>query len=208
MEGGDTQDKLFKALISLLRDRPVSKIRVRDITEAAGVSRQTFYYYFDNLFDIFLWAVRSDLRLIRGTGGSKPSFLATLFDWFRALEYNRDLTIAFYDPSYAKMIHDFFMAEFRPLARAELASKIGDKVSPMCLETSTDFLLSANLGIMIDWIDGGMVKPVSELTRHIDDFLCAVLKSELLPGIIPSREPDATVWLFPDSRAVGPTSLQ
>ncbi len=44
-----TREALFKALDQLLEERPFREISVRELTDRAGIGRQTFYRHFDGL---------------------------------------------------------------------------------------------------------------------------------------------------------------
>ena len=49
-----------QALIELLQDNPLDSIDVQDIAAAAGLSRQTFYYNFNNKHDLLCWILEQD----------------------------------------------------------------------------------------------------------------------------------------------------
>lgn len=44
-----TKREIKKAFINLLNQKPLSKISVKDIVDSCGVSRNTFYYYFEDI---------------------------------------------------------------------------------------------------------------------------------------------------------------
>lgn len=39
----------------LIRTKPLEKIRIREICEAAGIDRSTFYYHFRDKYDLIAW---------------------------------------------------------------------------------------------------------------------------------------------------------
>lgn len=43
------------AFKELLLEKPLNKVNVSDITERCGISRQTFYYHFKDIIDLFEW---------------------------------------------------------------------------------------------------------------------------------------------------------
>ena len=47
-----TKSWIFDALMLLMDEKPYSKITVSDITERAGIARQTFYYNYDEKDDV------------------------------------------------------------------------------------------------------------------------------------------------------------
>lgn len=56
-----TKKALASSLKELVRDRSIEKITVADISEHCGVNRQTFYYHFDNKYELVNWVVENDL---------------------------------------------------------------------------------------------------------------------------------------------------
>ena len=46
---------LAQSLKKLLSIRKLDKITVKDIVEDCGVNRQTFYYYFRDIYDLLEW---------------------------------------------------------------------------------------------------------------------------------------------------------
>ena len=47
-----TQQNIREALLSLMQEKPLAKIKVTEITAAAGISRSTFYTYYDSIYSI------------------------------------------------------------------------------------------------------------------------------------------------------------
>ena len=50
-----TKRALAASLKKLAAKKPLDKITVIDITEDCGVNRQTFYYHFQDIFDLVEW---------------------------------------------------------------------------------------------------------------------------------------------------------
>ena len=58
---GFTKEIIAKTFTELLDEKPMSKITVKDIVERCGVNRNTFYYYFKDIYDVLdaLFAIES-----------------------------------------------------------------------------------------------------------------------------------------------------
>ena len=48
----DTKNTIYYAFIDLLSTKPFDKITVRDIVEACEINRNTFYYYYSDIYDL------------------------------------------------------------------------------------------------------------------------------------------------------------
>ncbi|MBE5774619.1 MAG: TetR family transcriptional regulator, partial [Clostridiales bacterium] len=46
----------------LIEKRSLDKITVKDLVEECGISRQTFYYHFQDLFDVVEWMMERILE--------------------------------------------------------------------------------------------------------------------------------------------------
>lgn len=49
-----TRNSLFSAFIELRAVKPVEKITVKELTEKANISKQTFYLHFQDIYDSIL----------------------------------------------------------------------------------------------------------------------------------------------------------
>ena len=55
-----TKKSLGQALKSVLRTKDISKISISEVTEKAGVNRKTFYYHFNDIYDLVRWTFEDD----------------------------------------------------------------------------------------------------------------------------------------------------
>ena len=47
-----TEKAIVDAFVSLLNEHPLDKITVKNIIDKCGVNRSTFYYYFEDIYDL------------------------------------------------------------------------------------------------------------------------------------------------------------
>lgn len=47
---------------NLLNNRPINHITVTDICKDCGINRQTFYYHFQDIYDLCFWVTERNLR--------------------------------------------------------------------------------------------------------------------------------------------------
>lgn len=58
--GNRTKCELESALKELLRHKPLDQIRVRELTELCGIRRQSFYYHFTDIYELFSWSIQQE----------------------------------------------------------------------------------------------------------------------------------------------------
>lgn len=56
-----TKKKIADTLMELARKKPVDKITVKDIAEGCYITRQTFYYHFHDILEVFEWTMEEKL---------------------------------------------------------------------------------------------------------------------------------------------------
>lgn len=57
----NTKQKIARALRQLMCERPLSKITVQDVMERAEMKRQSFYYHFQDIYDVLGWMCEGQL---------------------------------------------------------------------------------------------------------------------------------------------------
>jgi len=57
----NTKQKIARALRQLMCERPLSKITVQDLMERAEMKRQSFYYHFQDIYDVLGWICEQQL---------------------------------------------------------------------------------------------------------------------------------------------------
>ena len=71
-----TKRALEQSLKNLLREKPLSKITVTDITEDCGVNRMTFYYHFRDIYDLIEWVCVEDAaRALEGHAAARAAHI-------------------------------------------------------------------------------------------------------------------------------------
>ena len=60
----ETKNQMAEALKKLIKDRPFSKITVQDIVAACNINRNTFYYHFENNYDLLSFTYSREVQNI------------------------------------------------------------------------------------------------------------------------------------------------
>lgn len=59
-----TKQAMYQALKKLITVKPINKITIKDITDACGLNRQTFYYHFKDIYDLLEWSFQEEFKFI------------------------------------------------------------------------------------------------------------------------------------------------
>lgn len=60
----DTKKLIFDTFIEQLEKKPFDKITVKDIVESCGINRNTFYYYYSDIYDLLEEVFTQELKVI------------------------------------------------------------------------------------------------------------------------------------------------
>lgn len=177
MRGERTRALLRGALIGLLKAKPLEKVTVKEVIEAASVSKKAFYNHYADIFDLAIDAYYSET----GFGGSyTPSeggaaltdvCFAVLGNMVDQLEFSRDnpnLTRAimmntgrspYYDRAEAVGGVEYltgFIADAYGEPRQALVSR----------ETCARYIFNGAMGLCRDWVRAGMVEPPTAVAKR------------------------------------------
>lgn len=178
-----TKRLLAQSLMDLMTTTPLEKISVNDIVDHAGVGRNTFYYHFEDKYDLVNWYFQSGVTQFlveRSAYASWNALLEAVEDYLlenkvfycNALAYNGQNSLQQY-------IFDYLCSIFMQRAK-ELRPGIGADENPMvgC------FFAGALMGILQPWVLGGMkataVRPSQCVPLLSEEELELILRGELL----------------------------
>ena len=160
-----TKQAIRQAFIELLNERPLDKISVKDIAERSTVNRNTFYYYYADIYalveEIFQTETQLFMEKLRSYASWEEAFReATAFvsENKRAVHHlfnsgNRNILEHYYHKvTYAAML-SYVRGQAEGLSAAEED-----------IQALAQFYAAALSGMTADWLRGGMK---SNVTDHI-----------------------------------------
>lgn len=83
-----TKRELAAALKKMMSVKAIDKITVRDLVEICGVNRQTFYYHFEDIYDLMEWIFEEDANTILPETVSEESWKLDVIRWMTHLKKN------------------------------------------------------------------------------------------------------------------------
>lgn len=161
-----TKRALANALKKLMQDVPFAKISVADICEKCDMNRKSFYYHFQDKYELMNWIF--DIEFIefieRGSAGQSIEEMTALF---RILYDNR----AFYCNALSVQGQNSLSEHIREIALPVLQTRLqealaGEEDSEFYIEFFLDALLSA----VFRWIRNENCEPPEKFIPHF--FSC------------------------------------
>ena len=150
-----TKKQLAEALKTAMLHKSFSKISVKDIVEVCGINRKTFYYHFQDIYDLLRWTLDVDQKEVLLQLFDAGNFQESLGRVMDHIEKNQYLINCAYDAVGQMGLKQFFATGFFNMSAAiikQAEKKTGRTLHP----EYRDFLIrfyGEGIGcIIMDWI--------------------------------------------------------
>lgn len=181
-----TKALLAQSLTDLMASTPLEKISVNDIVEHAGVGRNTFYYHFEDKFDLVNWYFQSgatQFLVLRGHYASWSALLGDLEEYFLQNKSFYMNALAYTGQNCLRDYIFHFLGEMFGQRLALLAPNSTEHDRTF----AGNFLAGAMMGLLLPWVNSGMPPLDQEEMNHGLRTLCSYNLNVLLGyGIDPS----------------------
>lgn len=162
-----TKQALIASFKKLLETEPFDKITISDIANDCGLSRQTFYYHFRDIFDMIRWIYNSEsLNEIGGRGGYGmwQDKIRELFDYTLN---NKSLILGTFNSKCRNDLVGYYM----DISIRKISDIVEMKSDGDIAEKDKKFIASvyayAFVGIMVDWISDEMKESSEEMVDRV-----------------------------------------
>lgn len=152
-----TKNAIETAFLKLLRERNFEKVMVKDIVEECGLTRNTFYYYYEDTYNIIADILEREVRGILEHMKPEDSLFDSAMDAFEFLDENPKIARHIFGSVKKDELYRYVCAAVDVVVRKYIDIQAGErKVS------ETDKRCIANIckytvqGMIEDWIDKGM----------------------------------------------------
>ena len=145
---------LSLSLKKLLSNHGLDKITVKELVEDCGVNRQTFYYYFRDIYDLLEWTFQEDAEhFLRGT--EHRDWKQGLWEVMAYLRENRTLVWNAYHSISHEAVSGFLKRTLHPFIGNTVEAEATDLKQPVRqenIEFATDICTLMAVGIITEWI--------------------------------------------------------
>ena len=132
--------------MQLVEQKTVKKITVRDIVEACGITRNTFYYYFHDIYEVLEHALAAGFERIGEESENFEEFLASACAF--CVEYQRVLYNLYHSVGYEPLA-DYLKKQVKPHLERYLQSIRGLEKDEKLLRILCE---EALVGLLMRWI--------------------------------------------------------
>lgn len=163
-----TKRALAEALKTLLRTKTLDKITVKELVEICEINRQTFYYHFQDIYDLLGWIYKTEALAAIKNDKSYATWQQGLLIILEYVQNNKELCINTYR-SLAREHLEMFLDG----VLYELLGDVVDEIAgnhPLKEEDKifiTKFYSFAFSGVLLEWIKSDLKMPCEQIVDNI-----------------------------------------
>lgn len=160
-----TKRQLSASLQKMLTQNQLDKITIQDLVNEAQVSRKTFYYHFQDIYDLLEWTLVEEGKKLLVEGRGEDGWKNNLWNVFRYLHQHQAAIVNIYrSQKDGGLLRRHVASLILPLLEQDFDSQPGhERVAPEDREFLLDLYSHGIVEFFYRWIGDGM-KPEPEQT--------------------------------------------
>lgn len=175
-----TKYALSNSLIQLLEQKPLSKITINDIAENCHINRMTFYYHFEDIYDLLEWTLEVDAsKIIKGNktySTWQEGYLAIL----NTLKEKPEFSYNIYHSTNRELLEKYlYKLTFNLLIQVVKEQSKNFLIKDEDKDFIAHFYKYAFVGITLDWINNHMSEKPEELVKKVSKTVTGVFNTSL-----------------------------
>lgn len=154
-----TKGALAAALKDLVRNKPLSKITIKDITDYCDISRNTFYYHFIDKYDLVNWIFYSETLQEINAFSEPDRWLDGFVNLCKYMHANRRFYLEAFNYVGQNSLKDYLLEFYFELLKIHINTvymEIGYKLASEELFLMARMEAHSYVGIIMDWVKAGM----------------------------------------------------
>lgn len=166
-----TKYAIADSLKRQLQQKPLSKITISDLTEDCGINRMTFYYHFQDIFDLIDWICQVEGERAIGNNRNASTWQEGFLHLCQSVLENKTFIENVYHSIKREQIENFLYN----VTHALLMDVIEEQKNTALREKDKEFIVNfyqyAFVGTALSWVKSGMKETPEELTESISKLM-------------------------------------
>ena len=189
-----TRQAIMLCLLRLLEEKSIDKITVRDICERCEINRNTFYYYFSDIYEVLDALIEYETEQSLKEEDTGASFYEELLQRYHlVLDYKKAIS-HLYESKDRELVSNYFYTVTENFIRKYVRKEAeGMNVPEEEIKFIIDFYSNSLIGMMLRWIREKMPEKKDHLIRQWSISYQATVKI-LLQGCLAEQHPGALVF--------------
>ena len=152
-----TRKAIMGAFMQLLNDRPVNKIAVKDIVEACGINRNTFYYHFQDIPSLIEAIAKEEADYVINKYARVETYEQCLSIVVEFILKNRKATLHLYNSSNRDLYDRYLMDICQYVVETYFNTAFANRhISDFDRAVIVTSYKCHAYGLFIDWLNNGL----------------------------------------------------
>lgn len=152
-----TKRALADALKELLGHRTLDRITVQDVSDAANVSRKTFYYHFHDIYDLMEWLVVDECSHLGNAESGASEWIQEVANALNYAQENRGWVLNVYQSVEREQLEQMLRKIVYPYVETGFDRAVdGREIDEDDRAFALDIYTYGITGLFLNWVGGGM----------------------------------------------------
>lgn len=164
-----TKAALGNSLKNILKNKPLDKVTISDITNDCGVNRMTFYYHFQDIYDLVEWVCVNDAEKALDGKQIYDNWQEGMLNILNLMLENKNFVLNVYH-SVSREYLDKYVYRLTGALFLDVVTKLceGKDISEEDKKFIAEFYRYAFVGIVFQWIDENMKEDPKKIIQKLD----------------------------------------
>ena len=178
-----TKKAIMDCFLNMLKRKNIDRVTVTDICEECGINRNTFYYYFKDIYDVLEAIFEDEVRLVMDEAKEGVTFHDAYARAAALILNNREAIMHIYASENGRVLRTYLDAVVTQVVRRFVLEKAeGYSLSESDVAFITAFYSNGIVGSTIKWIERGSM--MSRLPENITANGVGLSKSQYNRDIV------------------------
>lgn len=163
-----TEKAITDTFIELLNRKPLDKITIKDLVDECGINRSTFYYYFDDIYDLLDHVLDMEAKKALENDFNTSNWMDGLMNAISFATNNKRAVYHIYNSvSREQLEHYLYRVVGGVTEYAVNATSIGLKVSDEDKKIVSDVYKYIFVGMVHEWLESNMRDDAKSILNRV-----------------------------------------
>lgn len=167
-----TKRAISASLKNLLKGKKLNKITVQEIADDCGINRQTFYYHFQDIYDLVEWTCIEDTEKVLKENRTYETWQEGFLAVFDLAKKDKVFIDNIYRSVSLEMLEQYLYRLVYPLVKNVVDEKAkGYSVRDEDKKYIADFYKYAFVGVLLEWVRRDMKESPEDVVDRVSKIV-------------------------------------
>ncbi len=167
-----TKQLLADSLLKLMKEKPLNKISIREIVADCGVNRQTFYYHFQDIYDLLEWILNKEIISVIENADNFLTWQDAGIYLLRYLQENSTVVLCALNSMSRSAIKNLIFSDVLNIASQFITQVAeGIEVNQEDFDHVVHYYAVSLSALLEDWLSSGMKDSPEDLIGLLDTMV-------------------------------------